>query len=473
MKNLPEELKKFRIVFGFHVQQADQQLYRFSQENVCKIKKVIAYSRDGADWALVKLKIAEKNKPSLPVHFEKVTQNTNLYMWGHPSGLPKKYAEGAEVKSVEKHTYQADLDAYSGNSGSPVFCKVSRHVIGILINGNPDYVAISNYSGTSQTRLTANRVRPGQGYEQIQRLDRVNFVKYYIQAHEKSAEAQYRLGLAYLEGEDVEVNNKKAMKWFYEAACQGNRPALHKFEELVQCHTFEMSSHSHLIGVSQSLTVAISENRITIDKKFSSVAVDFLVSLCRPSKEEFSFSALAEVDKRFELFIHLRSKNLSDAEKIFKKNELFFIQSFMWDSFQQIVIERNRKEYIDFFLKKSSVNEVFKFNKIINPLCYAYHCGAFNSFQALLSAPHLNLKYVDDEGATLLHYFARNNQLELLKAYYFELNRQYFSEETRAFLNQKAWVGNKLKTAYDIARDCGYLEIVRYLTEQEEALFRA
>lgn len=68
-------------------------------------------------------------------------QRIGVYMIGHPMGLPKKAAVNAGTTQRERHPryFHTTLDAFQGNSGSPVFNKESHEVIGILVSGETDY----------------------------------------------------------------------------------------------------------------------------------------------------------------------------------------------------------------------------------------------------------------------------------------------------------------------------------------------
>lgn len=63
-----------------------------------------------------------------------------VYMIGHPLGLPKKVALNASVGENSNASYfYTSLDAFQGNSGSPVFLFGTNEVIGILVSGQKDY----------------------------------------------------------------------------------------------------------------------------------------------------------------------------------------------------------------------------------------------------------------------------------------------------------------------------------------------
>lgn len=65
---------------------------------------------------------------------------TEVYMLGHPSGLPQKAAVNASIQqSNDRYSFYTTLDAFAGNSGSPVFDMGSHEVIGVLVSGAADF----------------------------------------------------------------------------------------------------------------------------------------------------------------------------------------------------------------------------------------------------------------------------------------------------------------------------------------------
>src|SRR5262249_3665943 len=68
---------------------------------------------------------------------------TRLYVIGHPSGLPAKFADGAEVRTASDPAFfTANLDTYGGNSGSPVFNAATHEVEGVLVRATTDFVPV-------------------------------------------------------------------------------------------------------------------------------------------------------------------------------------------------------------------------------------------------------------------------------------------------------------------------------------------
>jgi hypothetical protein len=71
-----------------------------------------------------------------------MTEGSSVYMIGHPSGLPKKGAFNASMLQ-NKHPWYffTTLDAFQGNSGSPVFSVTDHTLIGVLVSGEMDYIS--------------------------------------------------------------------------------------------------------------------------------------------------------------------------------------------------------------------------------------------------------------------------------------------------------------------------------------------
>lgn len=96
----------------------------------------------GSDFAIIKLKREVVGHTPLKVREQGIVgDNADLVVIGHPSGLPTKYADGANVRSnLDDDFFVANLDTYGGNSGSAVFDKNTGLVEGILVRGETDYV---------------------------------------------------------------------------------------------------------------------------------------------------------------------------------------------------------------------------------------------------------------------------------------------------------------------------------------------
>ena len=90
------------------------------------------------------------------------TAGDGLTLIGHPAGLPLKIASGGKFLSFQENTFRSDLDAYGGNSGSPIFntrslARGELLVEGILQGGSDDYVDwCNNPSSTGITPASPN-----------------------------------------------------------------------------------------------------------------------------------------------------------------------------------------------------------------------------------------------------------------------------------------------------------------------------
>lgn len=127
----PENLK---IVFGYDMNE-DGPVFFFPEENVYSIKRVlIKFVSNNVDFAVLELDRDVVGRDPLVVSDKPLRVGDGVYTIGHPWGIPKKIAENAEVKRVYSFCFSADLDAFSGNSGSPIF-NMDHEVVGVLYQG--------------------------------------------------------------------------------------------------------------------------------------------------------------------------------------------------------------------------------------------------------------------------------------------------------------------------------------------------
>lgn len=112
-------------------------------------KEVVAGEyTDELDYAIIKLDRKVSDRTPLKVRKEgKLTLGQSIFVMGHPSGLPLKYADGARVFETEATYFATNLDTFGGNSGSPVFNKDTLEVEGILVRGDTDYVVTTDENG--------------------------------------------------------------------------------------------------------------------------------------------------------------------------------------------------------------------------------------------------------------------------------------------------------------------------------------
>ncbi len=146
-------LSDVAIVFGFdNVETGARTL--FPAENVyypLRLHERRFAQDDSGEWedfAIVQLdrpvpaSVAQPIRPRLP-SAEAVKRETRLGLIGHPSGLPKKVAFSGRSRAVDitlGKNFVAQLNAFGGNSGSPVLLYDDpAALVGLLIRGQGDY----------------------------------------------------------------------------------------------------------------------------------------------------------------------------------------------------------------------------------------------------------------------------------------------------------------------------------------------
>lgn len=135
-------------VFDYKMINDTQANLSHRKDSVYSCKKIISQSLDRAtkdDFALIELD--RKVTGRSPLKFRttgKPSVGDELVVIGHPSGLPTKIADGAQVRSLEATHFKANLDTYGGNSGSAVFNVSTGEIEGILVRGETDYLVRGN-----------------------------------------------------------------------------------------------------------------------------------------------------------------------------------------------------------------------------------------------------------------------------------------------------------------------------------------
>jgi V8-like Glu-specific endopeptidase len=112
--------------------------------NVYQCDEVVSQALDeetGMDYAVVRLNRKVVGRSPLKFRLgDKVANSQSLVVIGHPSGLPQKIADDANVRDNSNAVFfSANLDTFGGNSGSPVFNTENGYVEGILVRGDVDY----------------------------------------------------------------------------------------------------------------------------------------------------------------------------------------------------------------------------------------------------------------------------------------------------------------------------------------------
>ena len=161
-------LRHLRLIFDFHMtfceecQNSDQNKWNddFSKSTYSFTVLAYKYTRGAEDWAILKLDKEVEGREPLKINFgHEVTSGQgafaadDVYMLGHPFGLPLKYTRDAvviEQSSASKY-FTANLDAFRANSGSPVFLLKTHEVVGMLYMGDMEDFENKNGDGILTT----------------------------------------------------------------------------------------------------------------------------------------------------------------------------------------------------------------------------------------------------------------------------------------------------------------------------------
>ncbi len=103
------------------------------------------------DLSLVELERPALGRPIFQLNLSGIVQKgQRLGMIGYPSGLPMKFDLNGEVLREEPNLalFDAKIDAFGGNSGSPIIDLTTREVIGVLVSGQADF----RYKKISQSK---------------------------------------------------------------------------------------------------------------------------------------------------------------------------------------------------------------------------------------------------------------------------------------------------------------------------------
>lgn len=133
---------------------------KLKRSNVYGCKEVLLRDQEEtkfklADYAVIRLDRKVKGREPLKLRKSGYPRiGSDLVVIGHPSGLPMKISDGASVKwsfnkeeqanvfgtlFKRRYYFKANLDTFSGNSGSPVFNMKTGKVEGLLVQGAEDY----------------------------------------------------------------------------------------------------------------------------------------------------------------------------------------------------------------------------------------------------------------------------------------------------------------------------------------------
>lgn len=138
------DCQNYRWVFDYKVEAEDQTAVSVPESSVFSCKRIITRALDSVskdDYAMIELDRPVSDRTPLTFRRSgKLSVGASVLVIGHPTGLPTKITDGANVRSRAGKFFVANLDTYGGNSGSAVINAKTSEVEGILVRGENDYV---------------------------------------------------------------------------------------------------------------------------------------------------------------------------------------------------------------------------------------------------------------------------------------------------------------------------------------------
>lgn len=180
------ECDRVSWIFDYKVREATGRSNNvIPKKDVFRCKKVVDakfYSQGQVqeDYSLVQLDRVVKNRPYLNYRTDKeVSLNQEVFVIGHPSGLPTKVAEKAKVlRNYNPHFFSTNLDTFGGNSGSAVFNAETHRVEGILVRGAKDYV-LDKRRRCRKVNRVSERIGDNRNLgESVSRISEIRSLKY-------------------------------------------------------------------------------------------------------------------------------------------------------------------------------------------------------------------------------------------------------------------------------------------------------
>ncbi len=130
------ECSKMDFIFDFYYRKEGVISRSIPEKNLASCKEALELN-EKEDWALVRLNKAIFRRQYFKLRASgSLKAGTQLAMFGYPSGLPMKMADNARVMETNRNAdeelyFEADLDSFGGNSGSPVLNLRTLEVEGI------------------------------------------------------------------------------------------------------------------------------------------------------------------------------------------------------------------------------------------------------------------------------------------------------------------------------------------------------
>lgn len=148
-------LSEYMVVFGYRLIYANNVVENFLKISDVYFPKEVVKNHSTND--LIEFRVDRKfDRPALQLGSSTSAKERNeVYMIGHPSGLPLKISVNSSIiDNTPLQYFYTTLDSFMGNSGSPVFDSLTNTVIGILVSGEVDFQYNGNCNRNAVCRIS-------------------------------------------------------------------------------------------------------------------------------------------------------------------------------------------------------------------------------------------------------------------------------------------------------------------------------
>lgn len=177
------ECQGLRFVFDYSIPAAGHDPVKVPAAGVFQCEKLIKsiYKKDASalDWALIRLDRPAEGRTPLALSSDTVKTGMEVFVIGHPLGLPAKVAAGKVHHPLFTLSHDAyfttNLDINHSNSGSPVFNATTLRMVGILVRttGEDFAIATAPDGGTpdgSSAQKWNTVVKPGSDVTRVKEI---------------------------------------------------------------------------------------------------------------------------------------------------------------------------------------------------------------------------------------------------------------------------------------------------------------
>lgn len=174
-----QDCQKNVWVFDYTSDNASKRI--LNKDNIFACKKIIKREQSQeslVDYAVIQLDRKTGREPLAFRKEGKIEIEAPVVMIGHPMGLPMKFTANAIVwDQSDSEVFQANLDAFQGNSGSPVFNEQTGIVEGILVRGSKDFSDNEDGLSTYNICFESDTSEECNYGEDVLKIEHVNLVE--------------------------------------------------------------------------------------------------------------------------------------------------------------------------------------------------------------------------------------------------------------------------------------------------------